>query len=134
MLQQLASSALHAALNRRATLVGRAARTMASMPSPKKEELKNWTCDEVIECASSIISAETLNVDALKAAQLNGKNLLELTQNQKLIDGLTRDGLNRTVVLYASSPALSANSWRQVCLLATLFSLHVYPSFPPRCT
>jgi len=103
------------------------------MPSPK-EEMKNWTDDKVIEFARTIISAKHFDVDALKAAQLNGKSLLELTQNQKLIDGLTRDGLNRTVVLYASSPALSANSWRQVCLLATLFSLHVYPSFPPRCT
>ena len=68
------------------------------MPFPKEEEVKNWTRDEVIEYARSIISAETLNVDALKAAQLNGKNLLELTQNQRLIDGLIRDGLKRTVV------------------------------------
>ena len=68
------------------------------MPSLKKEELKNWTCDEVIEYARSIISAKHLDVDALKAAQLNGKSLLEMTKNQNLMDALIRDGLKPTVV------------------------------------
>ena len=64
----------------------------------KKEELKNWTCDEVIEYASSIIAAEVLSVDALKAAKLNGAGLLELRQNQSLVDAMISDGMDSTVV------------------------------------
>ena len=75
------------------------ARTMSSMPSPKEEELKNWTDDKVIEFARSIISAKHLDVDALKAAKLDGESLLEMRQNQSLVDAVClTNGLEPTVV------------------------------------
>jgi hypothetical protein len=99
MLQQLARSAVHAArLNRRATLFRQGARTMASMLPQKEDELKNWTQHEVIEYARSIISAKQLDVDALKAATLDGASLLEMRQNQSFMDALIRDGLKPNVV------------------------------------
>jgi hypothetical protein len=62
---------------------------MASMLPQKEDELKNWTDDEVIEYARSIISAKHLDVDALKAAKLDGASLLEMRQNQSLMDADT---------------------------------------------
>jgi len=70
-------------------------------PPPKKKKYrsqKNWTCDEVIVYARSVISAEALNnVDALPS-QLDGEILLEMRQNQSLVDAVMSNGLDETVV------------------------------------
>jgi len=98
-LKLVLASAAHAhRLNQRAISAGVAARAKASTV-PSEEEVKSWTRDEVIEFASSIISAEVLCVDALKAAKLDGESLLEMRQNQSLVDALClTNGLEPTVV------------------------------------
>ena len=100
MLRRVASAAhatrLNQRLSQRATSAGVAARAMASTPSPpKKEELKSWTCDDVIEWARPLVSAKALagNVAALKAAELDGATLLHMRQDQTLIELLRDEGL-----------------------------------------
>ena len=67
------------------------------MPSPKEEEVKNWTCDEVIVYARSVISAEAL-INVALPYQLDGEILLEMRQNQSLVDAMMSDGMDSTVV------------------------------------
>ena len=102
------------------------------MPSLKKEELKNWTCDEVSWYAQSVISSEVF-IDAFKAEELDGESLLDLPQNQMLMDDLVSAGLKsahvrklakavRTLVAPRVSPA--------ALFSPGLFSPLADPSFP----
>ena len=95
----------------------------------KEKEVMNWTCDDVIEWARPLFSAKHLDVDALKAAQLDGESLLEMRKNQNLMNALMRDGLKPTVVhkLAAAARELVAPGVSPRHPL----SLLVCPPFPP---
>ena len=95
-LKRVLASAAHAP-RQRAMSAGVAAPAKASTVSKEEEAVKSWTCYDVIEWASSIISADVLSVDSLKAAKLDGESLLEMRQNQSLVDALMSNGLEPTV-------------------------------------
>lgn len=94
-LKRVLASAAHAP-RQRAMSAGVAARAKASTsPSKEEEDVKSWTCDDVIEWARSHVSAKALaaNTAALKAAELDGATLLHMRQDQTLIELLRDEGL-----------------------------------------
>ena len=87
--RELAAAAHMARLNQR--------RAMASMAKQKEEDMKNWSCDEVSWYAQTVISSKVF-IDAFKAEELDGENLLDLPQNQMLVNDLVSAGLKRADV------------------------------------
>ena len=103
----------------------------------KEEEVKSWTCDDVIEWARPHVSAKALagNAAALKAAELDGATLLDMRQDQTLIELLRDEGFDPRFLHCLGCPRARAGRGRCVnglCVASPPMLALRPPSFP-RC-